>query len=152
MSQVVTRKEAKAQGLKRYYTGKACPHGHYSERFVSTGQCLECLRVHCREQYWADPEYACWRSKQWAIKNPERYKSRARENYWANPDHHRRKSNEWKRRNRNYLRDYKRWRYHSTVQGNWKFNAAVLSKERLKLPGKEKTAIPRLCWAIRPTS
>jgi hypothetical protein len=29
-------------GLKRYYTGKKCKHGHDSERYVYNGHCVEC--------------------------------------------------------------------------------------------------------------
>ena len=41
---VITRKEAQAQGLKRYYTGKPCKHGHVAERFLSTRTCVTCHR------------------------------------------------------------------------------------------------------------
>lgn len=40
--QIMTRKEAHALGLKRYYDGNGCVHGHDSERFVSNGGCIEC--------------------------------------------------------------------------------------------------------------
>ena len=39
--QIIKRREAKAKGLKRYFTGKPCPHGHISERNMS-GNCLIC--------------------------------------------------------------------------------------------------------------
>lgn len=42
MSEVVTRAEAKARGLIRYFTGKPCKHGHVAERYVSTGFCMRC--------------------------------------------------------------------------------------------------------------
>ena len=38
----VSRSEAKARKLKRYYTGGTCKHGHRAERFVSTGACVAC--------------------------------------------------------------------------------------------------------------
>ena len=41
---IVTRKDAKAQGLTRYFTGKPCPHGHISERMTSSGGCVACLK------------------------------------------------------------------------------------------------------------
>lgn len=34
--------EAKLLGLKRYYTGNACKHGHDCERQVSNATCVEC--------------------------------------------------------------------------------------------------------------
>ena len=39
---VISRKEAKEQGLKRYFTGNPCKHGHIAERHVSYGDCREC--------------------------------------------------------------------------------------------------------------
>jgi hypothetical protein len=48
----MTRREAKAQGLKRYFTGKPCKHGHVSDRTTVDGSCCECRRV-TRE---SDPE------------------------------------------------------------------------------------------------
>lgn len=39
---VVTRAQAVAQGLKRYFTGKPCGRGHVAERSVSHRGCLQC--------------------------------------------------------------------------------------------------------------
>ena len=39
---VITRKEAKKNGLKRYFTGKTCKNGHIAERFVCNCECVEC--------------------------------------------------------------------------------------------------------------
>lgn len=41
---LVTRAEAKAQGLPRYFTGKQCVHGHLSERRAA-GTCIICARA-----------------------------------------------------------------------------------------------------------
>lgn len=38
----ITRKEAKFQGLKRYFTNKPCKYNHIAERFVSSGRCSKC--------------------------------------------------------------------------------------------------------------
>jgi hypothetical protein len=43
--QVITRKEAKAQGLSRYFTGEPCKHGHIYERQTSKGECIFCKRL-----------------------------------------------------------------------------------------------------------
>jgi hypothetical protein len=42
--EVITRKDAKARGLTRYFTGKACLKGHVAERRVLGGYCVECAR------------------------------------------------------------------------------------------------------------
>lgn len=41
--QVISRQLAKDSNLVRYYTGKLCKNGHLSERFVSSGGCIECI-------------------------------------------------------------------------------------------------------------
>lgn len=42
--QVKTRLEAFNNGESRFYTGVVCRNGHLSERYTSTGQCIDCLR------------------------------------------------------------------------------------------------------------
>lgn len=41
---IISRAEAKALGLNRYFTGKECIHGHIAERFVSDSRCIRCRR------------------------------------------------------------------------------------------------------------
>lgn len=48
---IITRKEAKAQGLKHYYTGKACKHGHVDIRHTASGDCAECGRFNAKNTY-----------------------------------------------------------------------------------------------------
>lgn len=40
--------KAKAEGLKRYYTGLPCSKGHVAERMVSNNTCVECAYAHRR--------------------------------------------------------------------------------------------------------
>lgn len=42
MNDFVSRSEAKARGLKHYFTGKRCKHDHLAPRFVSTSACCGC--------------------------------------------------------------------------------------------------------------
>lgn len=39
---MISRQEALAQGLPRYFTGVPCKHGHISERFTGNQQCYQC--------------------------------------------------------------------------------------------------------------
>lgn len=41
---IISRREAIAKGLKRYFTGTACKHGHISERYI-VGKCIACGSV-----------------------------------------------------------------------------------------------------------
>lgn len=40
----ISRNEAVNSGLPRFFTGKPCKYGHLSERYVTTGACIQCLR------------------------------------------------------------------------------------------------------------
>lgn len=69
----MTRSEAKAQGLKRYFTGKPCKRGHVSERRVSTGICL-----HCSGEFNAGRrEYM----KQWHLLHKAETQAKAKKRY-----------------------------------------------------------------------
>lgn len=47
---VISKQEALARGLKFYFTGKACIHGHNSERTVADWKCCECNRLRQRNE------------------------------------------------------------------------------------------------------
>lgn len=42
--EIVSRSEAFRRNVKRYFTGTPCRRGHLSERFTSSGACLECMK------------------------------------------------------------------------------------------------------------
>jgi hypothetical protein len=42
---IVTRDEARMRGLKRYFTGQPCRHGHIAERTVSWSGCVTCIAI-----------------------------------------------------------------------------------------------------------
>lgn len=39
----ISRIDAVRTGRKRFYTGKPCIHGHFAERYATSGNCVECL-------------------------------------------------------------------------------------------------------------
>jgi len=60
---VISKKDAIEQGLKHYYTGKPCIHGHYSKRQVSDRSCVLCKKARTK----ANPEYIkAYRKKYYA--------------------------------------------------------------------------------------
>lgn len=75
---ILTCKIAKAKGGTRYFTGKPCPQGHFSERMVSTRACVECLYE---------------KKKRWSTENPEKVNKQKREYYANNTE----KVKAWKR-------------------------------------------------------
>jgi 5-methylcytosine-specific restriction endonuclease McrA len=58
-STIIRRKDALAQGLRRYFTGKPCKAGHVAERFTN-GNCVACEPAKVRQYGWSK-------------KNPERH-------------------------------------------------------------------------------
>jgi len=79
---IITRAEAKAAGLKRFFTGKPCKQGHLSEQYVSTPNCIECATIR-RTQ---NPEANRATRKAWCVRNPEKVREEKRTYYARNPD------------------------------------------------------------------
>jgi 5-methylcytosine-specific restriction endonuclease McrA len=75
LTNTVSRDEAIAQGLLRYFTGKPCNRGHVAERIVTNCKCLECAREDSVAKRQADPEAARKRDRQWREKSPEKVRS-----------------------------------------------------------------------------
>jgi hypothetical protein len=44
MPEIMTRKQASAKGLSKYFTGSPCKNNHIAERYVQSGTCEECIR------------------------------------------------------------------------------------------------------------
>lgn len=63
--EIISREEAKRQGLKRYFTGKPCVKGHISERYLR-GDCVQCKL----EQ-----------SAGWRKQNPDKHAEHSRRDY-----------------------------------------------------------------------
>jgi len=98
---VVARNKAKAQGLKRYFTGDPCKHGHIAERYIDNGGCAECKRYFRLRSYAVKRLKRIKEARQWEMENPDiiavrkadmrkRHLKRTgisrRKQYWANPE------------------------------------------------------------------
>ena len=51
---VISRKDARAKGLTRFFTGVPCPAGHTDQRSTANGGCLTCGRQMARERRGSD--------------------------------------------------------------------------------------------------
>lgn len=74
----ISLEEARAQGAKRYFTGKKCKNGHIAERQVSNKTCMECTRQKANARYAKDPTSVKKRALEWSRANPERNRARVR--------------------------------------------------------------------------
>jgi hypothetical protein len=45
MPEIISRKDATARGLKRYFTGRSCKLGHLAERWTVDARCIECTQA-----------------------------------------------------------------------------------------------------------
>lgn len=86
MSEIISRKDAKALGLKSYWTGKPCKNGHTAEREVATGSCAGCRTEWSQRYYAADAERYRARAQQWRDENAEKVKDYRRQYYQANAE------------------------------------------------------------------
>lgn len=89
---VISFSEARALGLKRYFTGKPCTNGHVCERDTSKGMCIDCERERSRKKsvgrYQRDKSKDPAKLKQWYadryLREHEKRKANARDNYAKN--------------------------------------------------------------------
>src|SRR5919205_1500981 len=83
MTEIISRDEALARGLKRYFTGKPCRAGHVAERYSGNGGCTECHRAyradHARRWRKANPEKARDAANRLRIIYPEKFRAYRRE-------------------------------------------------------------------------
>lgn len=68
---IITRAEAKRLGLKRYFPGSTCKHGHIAERLTINGSCVECVRLKAVAAYRANPEADLARQKLYRAAHPD---------------------------------------------------------------------------------
>lgn len=95
---LVSRKDAKARGLKRYFTGKPCKHGHIGERQTCDGRCMECRTSPEAKEY--QKTYGA----QYYLDNIESKKAYSRDYYWKNRTRVLRVGQEWRDANRGSIR------------------------------------------------
>jgi len=104
--EIISRKDARAQGLKRYFTGKPCTHGHIEERLVSDATCRTCDLARCRAQkekraasdkrrHQLNPQPGRERARLWRLANPDKAKATQRAWRKANRERHRENGRRW---------------------------------------------------------
>lgn len=94
-----TRQKARELALTRYYTGVPCIKGHVSERLVSNGTCIECLRISKKKHYVANVSKLSDYRKSWRLANIDRLAKRDQLYYLANKESLRKKQKDYSRIN-----------------------------------------------------
>lgn len=116
---IVSRKDALINGLTHYFTGKECPNGHVSPRFVSSYTCSDCAQEHKR-RYRTDPDF---KAKELAYKKTYNKNNRIKNNEyaykkWRSCERTRLRSKERSRRDRHKRNEYGRKKYWGNREEN----------------------------------
>lgn len=119
-NQIINRDQAVAQGLKRFFTGIPCKHGHLSERATKSGDCVACNReksqrfahvnakwreenrdrdlANKRKHYGSRKNEYIERNRAWAEANPEKMQESNRK--WRRSEKGRKQGRDWYAANR----------------------------------------------------
>lgn len=66
---LISREEARAKELPRFYIREVCKNGHIGPRYVGNNECTLCSSVRNRERYAADSEFRAHRIKYETARN-----------------------------------------------------------------------------------
>jgi len=100
---IITKEEAVQAGLPRYFTGKPCKHGHFSERWTHRSECMECSRNRAKKYIQENKQGARVRSRRHYDKNKELCRARTIEWQRQNKERHAIKVKRWKQKNKAHL-------------------------------------------------
>ena len=129
MHELITKQEAVARGMKRYFTGSECLNGHVAWRSLS-GNCMECLRFIAakrrrekpdarRQYYWRNKSKENERSRQYSKKHKSRISESGKEYRRKNAERLRAATAAWRATHPQYgaaHREANRGRYRAYVQ------------------------------------
>ncbi len=120
---VILRASARDAGLKWYFTGRPCKHGHLDIRQVANGVCRSCAKEIGKRYHAKNPGLASKWAMAYGKAHPEWVKEQQRKYYqrhkaksralrikWVleNPEKNRGYKKAWKKRNPESNTDYKR--------------------------------------------
>lgn len=82
----ISRQNAIAQGLPRYFTGEPCKHGHTAARYTANKTCVTCANAKADESKAKNPEKYTALVAAWQKANPEKRLSYTRKYAQKNRD------------------------------------------------------------------
>jgi len=89
--EIILQAKARERGLIKYYTGESCPKGHLSPRYVSSRECVMCLKIKHKENRESKIEHYKMVSRAWKKNNPTKNKQI---------------TEEWRKDNYTHIQDY----------------------------------------------
>ena len=140
--EIISRDEAKEQGLKRYFTGEPCRHGHLSERRTNDGKCAECVKIRRDKYYQNNKDVIINRQQKYYQENSEKVNARRRQHYKENHETILEKRREYVDKNRDKVLAYmKDWRENNK---EW----VKESQRRWREENKEKVSESHRRWYL----
>lgn len=100
MPAIVSRAEAKATGLSRYFTGRPCKRGHVSEYYTRNAVCVACTRLQAYRWREQNRERFDEAARQWRAANLERFDVAAKAWKEANKERRRVALAAWRLKNK----------------------------------------------------
>jgi hypothetical protein len=129
---IISRAEAKRLGLKRYFTGKPCKHGHIDERYISR-MCVSCNQEHSHKYYPENRERQLEYGRRYREANRERLLKYYRKRYAENTEEKRAYQHKYYLENRERIAEHARKSYAAnpepTQERSRKYHAA--NRERI---------------------
>lgn len=107
---IISREDAQAKGLKRYFTGHPCRRGHVAERQTINTQCMECAREKSADN-WANRDTHKELSRRARWRSANRCKLRRESADYNNRDTVKQRKAAWYQANKDRLRPAKLARY-----------------------------------------
>jgi hypothetical protein len=137
MMEIISRKEAKAKGLKRYFTGAPCKRGHCCERAVVNRECIKCHRGRSTEygRIWSakNPERRRAIRKKWALYNVEKIRVKDGRYRASNKERLAARKAAWRDRSVDHIRIYRRKYYAENRANVTEYRRISQKKMRLAL-------------------
>lgn len=132
---IITRSEARALGLKRYFTGKPCKHGHLAEWGTASGACLNCQYERDGRRYHQNPEKKRDSSRRWKERNTEKAREVVRLWKDKNPERGRESIRLWKQKNPEKVRAMEREYRRRLAKRNPEYFRTQYNRRRAKKIG-----------------
>lgn len=102
--EIISRTEAQARGLKRYFTSVPCRHGHIAERYTCSERCFECDRIF-RD---ARSSLRAIHHKRWRDRNPNKNRAKAKKWRAENVDRAISREKRWRAENPEKIKETKK--------------------------------------------
>lgn len=108
--EILSKEDAKKQGLRRYFTGSPCRKGHLSEKYTSDGGCIECAIERANTRYASNRDVILKQCRARYRSSPEEIKSRVAARRKAEPEKvQAEKKREYARNKIRYITKAKEW-------------------------------------------